>query len=81
MVSVKHELTKLALRLWVRLDATYLIENWKHCNKIIFKCVNSTVGPIFYIFFLNKVIMDPANSIWIVHEQYSLSLKCVHKKK
>ena len=22
-------------------------ENWKHCSKIIFKCVNSIVGPIF----------------------------------
>ena len=22
-------------------------ENWKHCSKIIFKCVNSAVGPIF----------------------------------
>ena len=21
--------------------------NWKHCNEIIFKCVNSTVRPIF----------------------------------
>ena len=27
-------------------------ENWKHCNKIIFKCVNSIVGPM--------------NSVWIV---------------
>ena len=25
-------------------------ENWKYCSKIIFKCVNSTVGPIFNIF-------------------------------
>ena len=23
------------------------IKNWKHCSKIIFKCVNSTVRPIF----------------------------------
>ena len=22
-------------------------ENWKHCNKIIFKCLNGTVWPIF----------------------------------
>ena len=22
-------------------------ENWKHCSKIIFKCVNSTLRPIF----------------------------------
>ena len=25
-------------------------ENWKHCSKIIFKCVNSIVDPIFNIF-------------------------------
>ena len=33
----------------VCLDITYFteIENWKHCNKINFKCVNSTVVPIF----------------------------------
>ena len=27
-----------------------VVENWKHCNKIIFKCVNSIVGSIFNIF-------------------------------
>ena len=31
-------------------------ENWKHCSKIIFKCVNSIVGPV--------------NGAWIVHKQY-----------
>ena len=25
-------------------------ENWKYCSKIIFKLVNSIVGPIFNIF-------------------------------
>ena len=35
----------------VRLDTTYFAENWKYCNKIIFKCVNSNVGPIFILFF------------------------------
>ena len=36
-------------RLRVRLDRTYFAEteNWKRCSKIIFKCVNSTVRPIF----------------------------------
>ena len=27
------------------------IKNWKYCNKIIFKCVNSTVGPNFEVIF------------------------------
>ena len=33
----------------IRLDRTYFMEteNWKHCNKIIFKCVNNIVGFIF----------------------------------
>ena len=33
----------------VRLDRIYLAEteNWKYCNKIIFKCVNNVVRPIF----------------------------------
>ena len=36
--------TKSKLKIMVRLDTA---ENWKHCSKIIFKCVNSTVEPIF----------------------------------
>ena len=27
-------------------------ENWKHCSKIIFKCVNNVVGSIFNIFLM-----------------------------
>ena len=37
-------------------------ENWKHCSRIIFKCVNSIVEPIFNIFILNKVAVGPMNS-------------------
>ena len=37
------------LTLWIYLDRTYFAEteNWKHCSKIIFKCVNSAMRPIF----------------------------------
>ena len=45
----------------VRLDWAYCCwnwklktENWKHCSKIIFKCVKSIVGPIFNIFLVHK---------------------------
>ena len=31
----------------VRLDTTYVVENWKHCSKIIFKYMNNIVGLIF----------------------------------
>ena len=41
-LSDEKSLSKQALR--IRLDTT---ENRKYYNKIIFKCVNSTVGPIF----------------------------------
>ena len=34
-------------------------ENWKYCSKIIFKCVNSIMRPIFNIF-----------NAWTVYEQY-----------
>ena len=40
-------------------------ENWKHCSKIIFKCMNSTVGPIFNFFFWIKWLWVS----WIVREQ------------
>ena len=40
-------------------------ENWKYCSKIIFKCVNSIMGPIFNIF---KCV----NSVYTVCEQ------CMH---
>ena len=35
--------------LWVGLDSTSFIEteNWRYCNKIIFKYINSNVGPNF----------------------------------
>ena len=53
---------------WLRvcLDRTYFAEteNWKHCSKIVFKCVNSAVGPIF-----NEKI-DKKWNLWVrVHEQ------------
>ena len=38
----------LIWRFRVCLDTT---ENWKYCSKIIFKCVNSPVKPIFNFFF------------------------------
>ena len=56
-------------RVRVYLDTVYFAENWKHCDKIIFKCVNNAVGPIFNFFFLNKVDVGLVNSAWILHEQ------------
>ena len=52
-------------------------ENWKHCSKIIFKCVNSTVRPIFNIFFMNKVAVGLINSIATVLLQYCYSTATV----
>ena len=57
------------LLLRVRLDT---VENWKlklktekYCSKIIFKCVNSIVGPIF-----NEKVAEKWN-LW-VREQYTI---------
>ena len=48
---------------WIELILLKLkTENWKHCSKIIFKCVNSAVGPNF-----NEKI-DKKWNLW-VHEQ------------
>ena len=46
---------------WIQLKT----ENWKHYSKIIFKCVNSTVGPFF-----NEKIAEKWNLLilWTVHE-------------
>ena len=32
----------------VRLDTTYLAENWKHCSKIIFKYMKNYCSLFFY---------------------------------
>ena len=48
-------------------------KNWKHCSKIIFKCVNSTVGPIFNIFLRIKWLWVP----WTVLLQYMNSTATV----
>ena len=70
-------ISKIKLR--VCLDTAYFVENWKHCNKIIFKCVNSAMGPIFKFFLWIKWLWAP----WIMHEQCALSPKswnvCIKK--
>ena len=49
-------------------------ENWKHCSKIIFKCVNSIVGPIFNIFLIHEQCINSA-------KQYMNSAKqCVNSE-
>ena len=50
-------------RVRVHLDTAYFSENWKHCNKIIFKYVNSVVWPIFNESFVKKKkFVGPVNS-------------------
>ena len=39
--------------------------NWKHCSEIIFKCVNSIVGPIF-----NEKVAEKWN-LWVC-KQYTM---------
>ena len=65
-VTSKESAPLSTLLCWLRvcLNRIYFVEteNWKYCSKIIFKCVNSTVGPIF-----NEKI-DKKWNLW-VHEQ------------
>ena len=44
--------------LMVHLDGVYFYWNWKYCSKIIFKCVNSIVKPIFNKKLLKNVIFE-----------------------
>ena len=38
--------------------------NWKHCNEIIFKCVNSIKGPILMKQLLKSEVCGSVNSAW-----------------
>ena len=49
-------------RFRVCLDCAYFCWNWKYCSEIIFKCVNSAVGPIFNKKLLKSVICGTVNS-------------------
>ena len=51
--------------LGVRLDWAYFCWNWKYCNEIIFKCMNSIVGSLF-----NKKVTEKWNlwNPWTVHQ-------------
>ena len=52
---------------WFRvcLDTAYFCWNWKYCNEIIFKYVNSAVEPIF-----NEKVTEKCNlwDPWTMHE-------------
>ena len=59
--------------IWIELILLKLkIKNWKYCNKIIFKCVNSIMRPIF-----NEKIVEKWN-LWL-HKQNTNALFIVKK--
>ena len=56
--------------------------NWKHCSEIIFKCVNSIVGPIFNKKkLLKSVICGTINSTYMHCSQLAKSTIAGWKKK
>ena len=69
--------------LGVRLDWAYFCWNWKYCNEIIFKCMNSAVGLLF-----NKKVTENWN-LWdpwtvhpcTVHGWLGQIMRLEHKKK
>ena len=69
---LEHRLTG---SVWIELIVAET-KNWKYYSKIIFKWVNSTVGSIFNIFFINKVVVGPINSTATVLLQYHYSIIC-----
>ena len=62
----------------MRLDTTYFAENWKYCSKIIFKCVNNAVRPIFNENFTEKICLWVP---WTVHGIHWKSMKHFSQKK
>ena len=71
---------------WYCLDIIYFAEteNWKHCSKIIFKCVNSIMRLVFNEKFIKKWYLWSVNSIrmhcsWLKGQP--LRLKKKKKKK
>ena len=58
------------VKLRVRLDTVYFTENWKHGNKIIFKCVNSVWGP-----FLMKVLLKKRFVLESTETRFSMKKK------
>ena len=76
-LSLSLSLSKNSLyvgSIWIPLIA----ENWKHYSKIIFKCVNSVVGPIFNESFVEKRgLWVP----WTVHRIHYHTLDAAEKKK
>ena len=71
----------------VCLDRTYFakIENWKHCSKIIFKCVNSIVRLIFNEKVTEKwclwVREQCTNALFTIEKSTKLALERKKKKK
>ena len=61
----------------VYLNTAYFAKNWKYCNKIIFKCVNSAIGPIF------NEICDEKRGLWVlwtVHETHRTCISFVETR-
>ena len=67
------------------LDTVYFVENWKYCSKIIFKFVNSTVGPIFNEKVVKKKrfmsLVNSAQDPLVWHKAIETQFKKKKKKK
>ena len=67
---------------WIELILLKLkTENWKNCSKIIFKCMNSDVGPIFNEKVAKKRFMGPMNSARDLLVWPKAIETCLSKKK
>ena len=57
---------------WIELILLKLkTENWKYCSKIIFKCINGIVRPIFN---------EKADKKWSLWDPWTVHLCIVHKR-
>ena len=67
---------------WIEFIVTET-ENWKYCNKIIFKCVNSIMRLIFNIFkCMNSAATVVNNDFCLLHSKFMwFYCSCAEKKK
>ena len=56
----------------------FIAENWKHYNKIVFKCINSIVRPIFNVYFAEKRDLWV---LWTVHGTHLNKKRAAGKRK
>ena len=67
--NIEIEIKNMIGSVWIELIFAEIKNwNWKHYSKIIFKCMNSTMGPLLIFFNVWTVYTQYVNSAYTVRE-------------